>query len=65
MPTQFELRHKNAQFASAVKAGKKAVKPSRQEQLSKRSPVSLWALGIVLFVVIGGVLFELVRILLL
>ncbi|KAF8131650.1 hypothetical protein EV363DRAFT_1117666, partial [Boletus edulis] len=53
-PTQFELRQKNAQFASAVKAGKKAAKPSRQEQLSKRSPVSLWALGAVLFVVVGG-----------
>jgi len=63
MPTQFELRHKNAQFANAVKTGKKATKPSRQEQLSKRSPVSLWALGIVLFVVVGGVLFELARIL--
>lgn len=48
------MRHKNAQFASAVKTGKKATKPSRQEQLSKRSPVSLWALGIVLFVVVGG-----------
>ncbi|KAF8845992.1 hypothetical protein BDN67DRAFT_890965, partial [Paxillus ammoniavirescens] len=62
-PTQFELRHKNAQFANAVKSGKKAVKPSRQEQLSKRSPVSLWALGIVLFVILGGVIFELARIL--
>ncbi|KIK81883.1 hypothetical protein PAXRUDRAFT_832552 [Paxillus rubicundulus Ve08.2h10] len=63
MPTQFELRHKNAQFANAVKSGKKAVKPSRQEQLLKRSPVSLWALGIVLFVILGGVIFELARIL--
>ncbi|KAI6031351.1 hypothetical protein PISMIDRAFT_671094 [Pisolithus microcarpus 441] len=61
MPTQFELRQKNAQFANAVRSGKKAVRPSRQEQLSKRSPISLWALGIVLFVVVGGVLFELVR----
>lgn len=26
------MRHKNAQFANAVKAGKRAVKPSRQEQ---------------------------------
>ena len=53
-PTQFELRHKNAQFANAARSGKKAVKPSRQEQLSKRSPISLWALGMVLFVVVGG-----------
>lgn len=53
-PTQFELRHKNAQFANAVRSGKKAVKPSRYEQLSKRSPVSMWALGMILFVVVGG-----------
>ncbi|KAH7886227.1 hypothetical protein F5I97DRAFT_1809650, partial [Phlebopus sp. FC_14] len=62
-PTQFELRHKNAQFANAVRSGKKAVKPSRQEQLSKRSPISLWALGMVIFVVLGGVLFEVAKLL--
>jgi hypothetical protein len=61
MPTEFDLRRKNAQFANAVRSGKKAVKPSRQEMMGKRSPISLWALGIVLFVVIGGVLFELAR----
>ncbi|KAG2076737.1 hypothetical protein BDR04DRAFT_620915 [Suillus decipiens] len=61
MPTQFDLKRKNAQFANAVRSGKKAVKPSRQEIMAKRSPISLWALGVVLFVVIGGVLFELAR----
>ncbi|KAG1754724.1 uncharacterized protein EDB91DRAFT_1042563, partial [Suillus paluster] len=60
-PTEFDLRRKNAQFANAVRSGKKAVKPSHQERLSKRSPLSLWALGIVLFVVVGGVIFELAR----
>ncbi|EGO31147.1 hypothetical protein SERLADRAFT_432803 [Serpula lacrymans var. lacrymans S7.9] len=54
-PTEFELRRKNAQFANAVRSGKKAVKPSRQERLSKRSPVSLATLGVILFVVVGGV----------
>lgn len=62
MPTQFELRQKNAQFADKARAGKNPVKPSRQERLAKRSPISLWALGAVLFVVLGGVFFELIRI---
>lgn len=53
-PTEFELRRKNAQFESKVRAGKTGVKPSRQERLAKRSPISLWALGIILFVVVGG-----------
>ncbi|KAH7930460.1 hypothetical protein BV22DRAFT_64806 [Leucogyrophana mollusca] len=63
MPTEFEMRKKNAQFASAARAGKKPTKPSRQEKLAKRSPISLWALGMVLFVVVGGVIFEIARIL--
>ncbi|KAL4259047.1 Stress-associated endoplasmic reticulum protein [Pleurotus pulmonarius] len=62
MPTEFEMRQRNAKFANAVKAGKKATNPSRQEQLAKRSPVSIWALGIIVFVVCGGILFELARI---
>jgi len=63
MPTEFELRRRNAQFAEKARAGKKTVKPSRQEILSKRSPLSLWALGAVLFVVVGGVFLELLRVL--
>ncbi|KAH9858304.1 hypothetical protein C2E23DRAFT_803446 [Lenzites betulinus] len=61
MPTEFELRKRNSQFAEKSRAGKNPIKPSRQERLSKRSPVSLWALGIILFVVVGGVIFELLR----
>jgi hypothetical protein len=53
-PTEFEIRQKNTQFAAAARAGKKPVNPSRQERLSKRSPINVWALGIVLFVVVGG-----------
>ncbi|KAF8203900.1 hypothetical protein BJ912DRAFT_941350 [Pholiota molesta] len=62
MPTEFELRQRNNKFANDVRSGKKAVKPSRQDKLAHRSPVGLWALGVIVFVVIGGVLFELVRI---
>ncbi|PSS29685.1 hypothetical protein PHLCEN_2v2833 [Hermanssonia centrifuga] len=54
MPTEFELRQRNAQFANRARAGKNPVKPSRQERLAKRSPISLWALGAILFVVVGG-----------
>jgi len=62
MPTAFEMKKKNEKFANDARAGKKPTKLSRQERLLKRSPISLWALGIVLFVVVGGVVFELVRI---
>ncbi|KAF8963944.1 hypothetical protein BDZ97DRAFT_1661087, partial [Flammula alnicola] len=61
-PTEFELRQRNNKFASDVRAGKKAVHSSRQDKLAHRSPLSLWALGLIIFVVMGGVLFELVRI---
>ncbi|KAL1951204.1 hypothetical protein VTO73DRAFT_353 [Trametes versicolor] len=60
-PTEFELRKRNSQFAEKARAGKNPIKPSRQDRLSKRSPVSIWALGIILFVVLGGVIFELLR----
>ncbi|EPQ60128.1 hypothetical protein GLOTRDRAFT_30852, partial [Gloeophyllum trabeum ATCC 11539] len=60
-PTEFERRQKNAKFANAARAGKKPTNPSRQELLSKRSPVSLWTLGIIIFVIVGGVIFELLR----
>ena len=40
--------------AKDARAGKKPTHMSRQEQLAKRSPINLWALGIVCFVVIGG-----------
>jgi len=62
MPTAFEMKKKNEKFASDARAGKKPTKMSRQERLAKRSPISLWALGIVLFVIVGGVFFELARI---
>ncbi|KAF9654146.1 hypothetical protein BDM02DRAFT_3085917 [Thelephora ganbajun] len=62
-PTEFELRHKNQQFANKARAGKNPVNQSRKEKLAKRSPISVWALGVVAFIVIGGVFFELARLL--
>jgi len=62
MPTEFELRQKNQQFASKARAGKNPVNQSRKDKLEKRSPISAWVLGVVAFVVIGGVFFELARI---
>ena len=53
-PTQHEIRQKNQSFAKAAREGRKPTKPSRQERLAKRSPVPLWALAIIIFVVCGG-----------
>ncbi|KAJ7361347.1 hypothetical protein B0H14DRAFT_2677564 [Mycena olivaceomarginata] len=63
MPTEFEMRQRNAKFANTAKSGKKPTHPSRAEQLAKRSPLNVWALGVVVFVVIGGVIFQIVRLL--
>ncbi|THV06509.1 hypothetical protein K435DRAFT_773205 [Dendrothele bispora CBS 962.96] len=63
MPTEFEMRQRNAKFAKDARSGKKPTHPSRQEVMAKRSPINTWALGIVLFVVVGGVLFEVARLL--
>ncbi|KAH8099729.1 hypothetical protein BXZ70DRAFT_940861 [Cristinia sonorae] len=62
MPTEFEMRQRNTQFANKARAGKNPVNQSRQERLAKRSPISLWALGAILFVIVGGIIFELVRV---
>ena len=53
-PTEFEMRQRNAKFANDVRAGKTATRPSRQDKLAHRSPLSLWALGVIVFVVMGG-----------
>ena len=49
-----EIKQKNASFANAARQGKNPTKPSRQDQLAKRSPIPPWALGAVIFVVCGG-----------
>ena len=48
------MRQRNAQFLKDAKSGKKPTRPSRSEQMAKRSPINLWALGIVAFVIVGG-----------
>jgi hypothetical protein len=48
------MKRRNEQFAKTAAQGKKPTKLSRREQLEKKSPIPLWALGIVLFVVVGG-----------
>ena len=48
------MRQRNNKFAADVREGKKATHPSRQEKLARRSPLNLWALGLVVFVVMGG-----------
>ncbi|KAJ4470936.1 hypothetical protein J3R30DRAFT_3710892 [Lentinula aciculospora] len=60
-PSEYEMRKRNEKFAKDAKEGKKPTHMSRQEKLAKRSPIGSWALGVVLFVVLGGVLFELAR----
>jgi len=63
MPTEFELRQRNQLFANKARAGKNPVNQSRKQKLEKRSPINTWALGLVAFVVIGGVFFEIARLL--
>ena len=53
-PTAFEMRQKNEKFAQKVREGKTAVKPSMRDKLANKSPVPLWALGLCVFVVLGG-----------
>ncbi|KIJ53656.1 hypothetical protein M422DRAFT_241896 [Sphaerobolus stellatus SS14] len=62
-PTAFEIRQKNAAFENQARQGKKPTKPSRAEQAAKRAPLSLWALSIIVFVVCGGLIFEIARLL--
>ena len=49
-----EIRQRNEQFSNKARAGKNPVNASRKEKLAKQSPIGLWALGIILFVVVGG-----------
>ncbi|KZV67625.1 hypothetical protein PENSPDRAFT_47072 [Peniophora sp. CONT] len=55
------IKQRNAQFNAKARAGKNPVNPSRQERAAKQSPLGKWALAAVIFVVLGGGLFELLR----
>lgn len=61
MPTAFEMRKRNDKFAKDAREGKKPTHLSRQQKFERSSPINLWALGLICFVVVGGVVFELVR----
>ena len=49
-----DIRQRNEQFSGKARAGKNPINASRKEKLAKQSPIPLWALGLILFVVIGG-----------
>lgn len=61
MPTAFEMRRKNEKFAEAARSGKKPTHESRRDRLAKRSPISTTALAAIVFVVCGGIIFEIAR----
>jgi len=48
------MRKRNEKFAKDAREGKKPTHLSRQQRLEKSSPINLWALGLICFVVIGG-----------
>jgi hypothetical protein len=48
------MRQKNAKFANDARVGKKPTKMSRIEKQAKQSPIPVWTLGVILFVVCGG-----------
>ncbi|KAI9513127.1 hypothetical protein F5148DRAFT_972538, partial [Russula earlei] len=56
-----DIRQRNEQFTTKARTGKNPVNESRKEKLAKQSPIGLWALGLVLLVVVGGVFFEAIR----
>ncbi|KAH7105078.1 hypothetical protein BKA62DRAFT_691606 [Auriculariales sp. MPI-PUGE-AT-0066] len=62
MPTAFEMKRKNEAFAKNAREGRSTTKPSRAELAARKAPVSGTVLGVLAFVLVGGILFELVRI---
>jgi hypothetical protein len=48
------MKQRNTKFANAVRAGKKATQESQAEKRLHKSPLSAWALGVIVFVVVGG-----------
>ncbi|KAF8323735.1 hypothetical protein DL93DRAFT_2161868 [Clavulina sp. PMI_390] len=58
-PNAHDIKVKNNAFANDVRKGRPAVRMSSREKAEQKVPLSKWALGAVVFVVIGGVFFEL------
>jgi len=61
MPTAFEMRQRNAQFAAAAKSGRNPTNPSRKEQQARKPPIPAWVVGLLVFALMGGALFEIAR----
>ncbi|CAE6407541.1 unnamed protein product [Rhizoctonia solani] len=61
MPTAHDIKTKNARYAQNARAGKTVPRASYRDRLAKKSPLGYTALTAVMFVVFGGVMFELVR----
>ncbi|KAE8229871.1 hypothetical protein CF326_g5145 [Tilletia indica] len=59
--TSRQLRQKNENFVKAARDGKKPVKPAFVERNPPKPAVHPAVLGVVVFVVVGGVFFELLR----
>jgi len=48
------MKQRNTKFANAVRDGKKATHESQAEKRLHKSPLSALALGVIVFVVVGG-----------
>ncbi|KAK0541267.1 hypothetical protein OC835_000251 [Tilletia horrida] len=59
--TSRQVRQRNERFAQAARDGKKPVKASFAERNPPKPAVHPAVLGVVVFVVVGGVFFELLR----
>ncbi|ODN97374.1 hypothetical protein L198_03938 [Cryptococcus wingfieldii CBS 7118] len=60
MPTAHDIRRKNANFAARAQAGKRTARPARSTQ---RRSVGTWVLIVMGFLLVGGTIAELVRLL--
>ncbi|KAH8922079.1 hypothetical protein BT69DRAFT_269757 [Atractiella rhizophila] len=60
--SSIELRKRSERYEKAIRKGEHANLPSRREVAQKsKTPVPKWLVGVFLFVVVGGVFFELIR----
>lgn len=58
MPTNADIRRKNANFAARAQAGKRTARPPRSAQ---RRSVATWVLIVIGFLLVGGTVAELIR----
>lgn len=58
MPSNADIRRKNANFAARAQAGKRTARPARSVQ---RRSVATWVLIVIGFLLVGGTVAELVR----